>query len=90
MPTELGPCFSVMELERSALRRKWSGRGSAAQPTGEPTWLRGRGGQGEIRTHDLFHAMEAPDNELQPLRLGTKDLRTRDLAQIWHVVVRIW
>ena len=47
------------------------------------------GGPGEIRTHDLFHAMEAPANHLRTSLKKTQNLCSLDLAQLWHVVARI-
>jgi hypothetical protein len=39
--------------------------------------------------HDRFHAMVAPDNELQSILLETEGLGGRKVARIWRVVVRI-
>jgi hypothetical protein len=69
-------------------QKKWFECGSVARPASTLKLLRRLVDLVRFAPRDLFHAMEAPDNELQPLRLGTKDLRMRDLAHIWHVVVR--
>jgi hypothetical protein len=38
-------------------QKKWFECGSVAQPASALKLLKGNGGPGEIRTHDLFHAI---------------------------------